>query len=63
MLKFKVVDSDIQSETAHSIAHEPIFGSVYLAAWGKSCSYFAFSQTEVVEVVTWQVWYAQEDNG
>jgi len=28
MLKFKVVDSDIQSETAHSVAHEPIFGSV-----------------------------------
>jgi len=34
-----------------------IFGSVYFAAWKKSSAYFAFSQTELVEIVTWQVWY------
>jgi len=43
------VGSDIQSETAHSVAK--IFGSVYFAAWDKSCGYFAFSPTELVEVV------------
>jgi len=38
-----------------------IFDSVYFASWGKSCEYFAFRQARLVEVFTWQVWYAQED--
>jgi len=58
------MDSGIQSksETAQSVAREPKnFVSVFFAAWSKSSANFAFSQTQLVEVVTWQVWYAQED--
>jgi len=51
------MDSDIQSksETAHSLSCTLayIFGRVYFASWGKSCGYFAFCQTRLVQVVMW----------
>jgi len=62
------MDSDIQSksETAHSVAHEPKYLIVsILPHETKVLAIFAFSQTQLVEVVTWQVglWYTQEDMG
>jgi len=38
-----------------SCTRAKIFGSVYFAAWDKGSSYFAFNQTELFEVVVWQV--------
>ena len=40
-----------------------IFGNVCFASWGKGCGYFACSQTRLVEVVMWQIWYAQKKQG
>jgi len=61
-----MIDSDIQIRNRPlSCKLAKIFGTVYFASWGRSCDYFAFSQTRLVEVVMWQVeaWYVQEDKG
>ena len=50
------MDSDIQIRSRPlSCTLAKIFGSVYFASWGKSYGCLAFSQTRLVEVVTWQV--------